>query len=213
MQIVSVLLASLVTTGVIVLAAGDRSTASGGEIRVVRSSLVAGSQALSVSTTSLYAKNDPWKRYLASESVCPGGERVALSAARQVETVACLVNFARQQRGLRRLVIHPVLNGASLSKARAIVRCQNFAHNPCGGNWTSAVRATGYGGAFGENLYLASGRFGAPRVAVDAWLNSSAHRRTLFRPEWTEQGFAVLSAGSFGGYHDVSLWVNLLGKD
>ena len=98
----------------------------------------------------LYAKNDPWKAYLASERTCPGGERTGLPAAQQLATVACLVNFARKRRGLRPLAVLPVLNGASVRKARQIIRCATFAHNPCGGDWTSAVRSTGYAGVFGE---------------------------------------------------------------
>lgn len=190
---------------------GDRPASNGAPIRAVRSSLAQGERVLTLSTASLYAKNDPWKAYLASESACPGGERTDLPVARQVATVACLVNFARKRRGLRELAVLSVLNGASVRKARAIVRCENFAHNPCGGDWTSAVRSTGYVGVFGENLYLASGRWGAPRVAVDAWLNSAPHRENLFGPEWREQGLAVLPRESFGAYRDVSLWVSVLG--
>ena len=162
-------------------------------------------------TQARYARNDPWKDYLASERVCPGGERTDLPLARQTNTVACLVNFARRKHGLRTLAVVPILNGASANKARAIMRCENFAHNPCGGDWTSAVRSTGYAGLFSENLYLASGPFGAPRVAVDAWLNSASHRENLFQTKWREQGLAVVAVEQFGGYRDVALWVNVLG--
>jgi uncharacterized protein YkwD len=190
---------------------GGRTTAGDPPTRAVLSSLAPGERELSLSTSSLYAKNDPWLAYLASESVCPGGERTDLPVALQVATVACLVNFARKRRGLRPLVVVPLLNGASVRKARAIVRCETFAHNPCGEDWTSAARAAGYGGVFGENLYVASGRWGAPRVAVDAWLNSDPHRENLFGREWREQGLAVLPGKSFGVYRDVALWVNVLG--
>jgi uncharacterized protein YkwD len=190
---------------------GDPSYVNGAQIRAVRSSLAPNEHAHTLSTASLYASNDPWKAYLASESVCPGGERTDLPAARQAATVACLVNFARKRQGLRELVSRALLNGASVSKAKAIVRCGNFAHNPCGEDWTSWVRSTGYTGFFVENLYLASGRWGAPRVAMDAWLNSAPHRENLFRQESREQGLAVISVESFGGYRDVALWVSVLG--
>jgi uncharacterized protein YkwD len=177
---------------------------------VLASSAVA-APATKLATTALYAKNDPWKSYLASERVCPGGERTDLPLASQANTVACLVNFARKRRGLRELAVASILNGASVRKARAILRCGNFAHNPCGGDWTTAVRSTGYTGLFGENLYLASGLFGAPRPAVDAWLNSPPHRENLFRPDWREQGLAVVSLDHFEGRTDVALWVSVLG--
>lgn len=205
-------LSVLVAVGLFVVAslAGDRPAAKP-PIREVLSSSAHDDRSLTLSTRSLYAANDPWMPYLASESTCPGGERTDLSVERQVAAVACLVNFARRRQGLRDLVVLPVLNGASVRKARAIIRCKNFAHNPCGGDWTSAVRSTGYLGVFGENLYVASGPWGAPRVAVDAWLNSPPHRANLFRRAWREQGLALLPDESFGAYRDVAVWVNVLG--
>lgn len=192
--------------------AGSRAGSGAGLTRALSSSLAPRGRALALSTTSLYAKNDPWKAFLASERVCPGGERTDLPVARQVSIVACLVNFARKKRGLRELRVIAALNGASFTKATAIVRCENFAHNPCGGDWTSSVRSIGYTAAFGENLYIASGRWGAPRVAVDAWLNSPPHRENLFRRKWRDQGLAMVSTDRFGEYRDVSLWVNVLGE-
>lgn len=190
---------------------GDDGSDSGIPTRIVRSSLVPGERALALSTRALYAKNDPWKGYLASESVCPGGERTDLPSARQAETVVCLVNFARRHRGLRALEVGRELNGASLLKAKEILRCENFAHSPCGGDWTSAVRSLGYVGLVGENLYLATGRWGAPRVAVDAWLNSPHHRANLFGRAWREQGVALLAKRRFRDHQDVSVWVSVLG--
>lgn len=189
----------------------DEPIETGAQIREVRSSLAPRQRALALSTSSLYARDDRWKAYLASESVCPGGERTDLPFSRQVATVACLVNFARKHRGLRELAVVPVLNGASFRKARAIARCETFAHDPCGQHWAAAARSVGYTGLVGENLYLASGPWGAPRVAVDAWLNSTTHRENLFRPEWREQGLAGLYMGKFGDYQDVTLWVSVLG--
>ena len=180
-------------------------------IRLVRAAPGHETRALALSTAALYAKNDPWRAYLAGESICPGGERVGLPAARQVTTLACLVNYARKRRGLAPLTLHPSLSGASAAKAKAIIRCQAFTHDPCGEEWTFNVRSTGYRGAIGENLYIASGRWGAPRVAVDAWLNSPGHRENLFSSEWREQGMALVTKQRFGDYRNVSLWVNVFG--
>jgi len=180
-------------------------------LRIVLSSLAPATSAKSMSTKSLYAKNDPWRRFLASEAVCPDGERTDRPLARQAATVACLVNFARRRQGLQELSVASILNGASIRKARAILRCRNFAHNPCGGDWAVTVRSTGYTGSFGENLYLASGRFGAPRPTVDAWLNSTAHRENLFRADWRQQGLAVVTLDQFGDRTNVALWVSVLG--
>jgi len=190
------------------------STQSGANhppLRLVQSSLAPATVARSVSTRSLYAKNDKWADLLASETECPGGERIDRSHAEQARTVACLVNFARSERGLRALTVTSVLNGASSRKARAILRCRRFSHNPCGGDWTATVRAAGYKGTFVENLYFASGRFGAPRPTVDAWLNSVAHRRNLLASNWSEQGLALVVLDRFEGRMNVALWVSVLG--
>lgn len=178
-------------------------------VRLVKASSSSGTRVLA--TTSLYARNDRWKPYLASEETCPGGERTDLPLAQQTRTLACLINWARARRGLRRLVVVPKLTGASLRKATEIIRCRNFDHNPCGGDWRSDVLAVGYRGAFGENLYMAGGRWGAPRVAVDGWLNSPPHRHNLFRSNWRTQGLVVVMLDSFEGYSHMALWVNVFG--
>lgn len=202
--------ASLSVSVVGVNASGGRDTRSE-PIRIVLSSTGATSSAGTLSTATLYAKHDPWKRYLASERVCPGGERTDRPLQIQVRTVACLVNFARKQRGLRQLSFVRRLDVASASKAQAIQRCGSFAHDPCGGGWETSITSTGYMGAFGENLYLASGSFAAPRPTVDAWLNSAPHRENLFGPRWRAQGLAVVLLGRFSGYDNVAVWVNVLG--
>jgi uncharacterized protein YkwD len=166
---------------------------------------------LSTSSTALDASSDPWRRYLATEADCPNGNRTDLPVGRQVSTVACFVNFARSRRGLAPLSVRPDLSTASRAKAKAIGKCQNFSHNPCGGDWTSAVRSTGFDGTFGENLYLASGRWGAPRMAVDSWLNSPSHRQNLFDQRWREQGLA-LARVRLGSYGAVAVWVNVLAR-
>ena len=206
----------LAIAAVATLGAGDRKVHAAGSTndnptRLVLSSFARSAPVRKVSTASLYAQNDPWKHYLASEAVCPGGERIDQPLPTQADTVACLVNYARKRRGLRPLVVASILNGASIRKARAILRCGDFAHAPCGGDWTASVRSTGYKGLFGENLYLASGRFGAPRPAVDAWLNSAAHRENLFGAQWREQGIAVVTLDQFGDHRDAAIWVNVLG--
>jgi uncharacterized protein YkwD len=202
---IAVVLAStlvMIATGVVV-SAGDQ-----GSIRLVLAAPGHGERALALSRSSIYARNDPWKEYLASESICPGGEETAHSVEEQVATLACLVNYARKRRGLEPLIVRVLLNGASSAKAEAIIRCRDFSHAPCGGRWAADIRSSGYVGAIGENLYIGSGQWGAPRVAVDAWLNSPEHRENLFSSEFRGQGLALLKKARFGDYRNVSLWVN-----
>lgn len=206
---------ALTVMGIVVAAAGESGGGSGAPadshpkgVLLVLSSATAAAKA----TTSVYGKNNAWKSYLASESVCPGGERTDLPPSRQAETLSCLINYARGARGLRPLAVAEVLNDASARKGQAIRRCGAFAHNPCGGDWRQAVISTGYPGIFAENLSLASGPFRAPRPTVDAWLHSRLHRENLFRTEWREQGLAMVNLSRFGDTKHVTIWVSVLGR-
>lgn len=204
---------TLGVSGLLLLLSGGASGGGGAAVplRLVKSSQDALARTLASSTASLYAKNDRWKPYLASEAACPGGERTDLPLARQQRTLACLVNWARKRRGLEPLALASPLNVSSLRKAEDIARCENFDHSPCGGDWTFYVRAAGYTGAVGENLYLAEGPWRAPRVAVDGWLNSPSHRANLFDPQWRRQGLAAVAISTFQGRRGVTVWVNEFG--
>jgi hypothetical protein len=159
----------------------------------------------------LYADDDPWHDWLAPETTCPRGDATGGSAGDQIHTMLCLLNYARAREGLRPLARSTLLSGTSLAKAREIVKCQTFAHEPCGLPADHAARAAGYRGPFGENIYAAEGRWVAPRVAVDQWLNSPGHRENLFRPQWGTIGIGLLRDAAFEPYEDGVIWVNQFG--
>ena len=183
---------------------GEEQSRLGG----VKLTFVPGLPALTIRRGDVYPENDPWKSYLADEQTCPGGERTDLPLDEQANIMVCLVNYARQRRGLATLVTYPLLNDTSLLKAGKIVRCNDFAHDACGEYPDADARAAGYRGAWGENLYVGEERLGAPRVALDGWLNSPGHRDNLFQPEWRSEGIAVMKVGHFGKYSNATLWVN-----
>ena len=176
-------------------------------------SLLLGSPPLAVDRVWLYPANDPWQRYLADEQSCPGAERTDLPVAQQDQVMVCLINWARQRAGLTQLPQTVLLASTSLQKANEILRCDNFAHAACGDDPAADVRGAGYRGTFGENLYVAGGRLGAPRVALDGWLNSPGHRENLFRAEWHTQGIALVKLDRFDAYTDASLWVSHFGSE
>jgi uncharacterized protein YkwD len=215
-QTVAIVLGVLVVAGVALHALRIRQPTFEGEHRTLipdtRISLLPGLPAVTLHNSPLYPRNDPWQAYLAGEQTCPGGERNNAPLAAQATTMVCLVNFAREQRGLRPLTIVALFN-SSVAKTERIVRCRQFAHDACGEDPASDARAAGYRGDFGENLYIADGRWGAPRVALDGWLNSPGHRENLFRPEWRTEGIAVDKLDSFGPYRDAELWVQEFGTD
>ena len=172
------------------------------------STLRLGGPPLAIDRAGLYPASDPWRRYLADEQTCPGAERTDLPLDRQAQVMLCLIDWARQRAGLTLLPQTVLLASTSLQKANEIVRCQNFAHAACGDDPDADVRTAGYRGTFGENLYVAGGRLGAPRVALDGWLNSPGHRENLFRPEWRTQGIALIKLDRFGPYRNALLWVS-----
>jgi uncharacterized protein YkwD len=126
----------------------------------------------------------------------------------------CLINFARRRAGLNRLQASPVLSLAGSFKARDVVRCRRFAHTACGRNARAVADEAGYPHvAWGENLYLGPGARGAPRPALDRWLNSPHHRENLLNPTWTEQGIARRSARHFTYGFDAAVWASEFGAD
>ncbi|MCW2965110.1 MAG: Allergen V5/Tpx related [Actinomycetia bacterium] len=159
----------------------------------------------------LYAANDPWKPYLADEQTCPNAEDLNAPLHEQALTMTCLINHARRGRGLATLPVSAQLSTAVRLKGAEIIQCKVFAHAPCGGDAHDVADQAGFAGSWGENLYIADGRWGAPRPALDGWLNSPGHRENLFRPEWQVQSVYVVKLDSFPGFHSPTLWVSEFG--
>jgi uncharacterized protein YkwD len=124
----------------------------------------------------------------------------------------CVLNYARMRDGLTALPVSPLLQRAARLKALDIIRCQQFSHAACGKDPHAVADEVGYPNAeWGENIYAGPGAFAAARVAADGWLNSPHHRQNLFRPEWTEQGIAVVVAKRFKRQRNVAIWVSEFG--
>ena len=164
--------------------------------------------AIGVPAARLYPKDDPWRPYLASERVCPGGEDETRSPQAQADTMICLINYARDRAGLTALAVSPTLSESARLKGEDILRCGDFAHSPCGDDPGAGIRSLGYRGSFGENLYVADGALAAPRVALDQWLNSPDHRENLLRPQWRAQSVYVAKVARFREYRGGEVWVS-----
>jgi uncharacterized protein YkwD len=159
----------------------------------------------------LYPEHDPWRSYLADERTCPGGEDAGAPLQQQVDTMLCLIDHARTRHGVGRLPVNHLLSRSAALKGEDIERCEVFAHSPCGGDPSDVARRAGYAGGFGENLYIGDGRLGAPRPALDGWLNSPTHRANLFRPEWRAQSLYVAKLPRFRDHRRATLWVSHFG--
>ena len=58
---------------------------------------------------------------------------------------------------------------------------------------------------------MGPGARGAPRPALDRWLNSPHHRENLLNPAWTEQGVALQVAKRFSYGADYAVWASEFG--
>jgi uncharacterized protein YkwD len=160
----------------------------------------------------LYAPNDPWKSYLADDQTCPNAEDLSAPLHEQAVTMICLINHARLGRGLTTLPVSALLSDAARLKGSEIIECKVFEHAPCGGDPHNVAVQAGFDGSWGENLYIADGRWGAPRPALDGWLNSPGHRENLFRAEWQVQSVYVVKLDAFPGFKSPMLWVSEFGN-
>jgi uncharacterized protein YkwD len=160
-----------------------------------------------------YPINDQWKGFLPSRSSCAGSTSDPSATTTTEHSMICVLNFARTRDGLRALPVSRELNRSSRLKALDIIRCQEFSHEACGKEARAVADAVGYPQVtWGENIYAGSGPFMPARVAADGWLNSPHHRENLFRPQWTEQGIAVVVADRFKGQRNVAIWVSEFGE-
>jgi uncharacterized protein YkwD len=174
-------------------------------------SLFPGAPRIPLTHQALYPRDDPWKAWLADDQTCPGGERTHTPVALQMQAMLCLLNFARARQGLHPLALSRLLSTSAAAKASDIARCGQFEHAACGKEPNRVALDLGYRGSFGENLYMAEGTLVAPRVAIDRWLNSPAHRNNLFRSEWRTTGIAKLSNADVERVRGGVVWVNQFG--
>ena len=175
-------------------------------LRICLPALVCGLLALLPASASA---SGPWDTLLAPETACPGQSDPSQPVAVQEQTMVCMHNWARAQRGLRPLQMEGQLLRSSRKKARDISRCQQFSHEACGRNafyWVRRVGfETGHYGA-GENLEFGQGTMATVRGAMSAWLNSDIHRTDLLTPGWVDVGINLRRA-KFDGQPGVAIWV------
>jgi uncharacterized protein YkwD len=164
--------------------------------------------ALIVPSAAANARKPPasrWDGYLAPADRCSSDGRAGM---------ACLINWARERRGLPALRTEPMLE--SVAQLRAQSACAEFTHTPCGRGLISFFRDAGYAGGrrwlVGENIAMTSGTGPTdPRAIMRAWLASKDHRANIFFARFAEQGLGVVRLASFAGEHDVTLWASEFG--
>ena len=151
----------------------------------------------------------PYDTLLAPETACPEQNDPSLSVAAQEQTMVCMHNWARAQRGLQPMHAMARLGRSAHKKAKDIKHCQQFSHEACGRNpfyWFRRVRFEKGSYGAGENLGFGQGSAGTVRSMMSAWLNSDVHRSVLLRPNWKVVGISVVKA-RFQGHRGVAIWV------
>jgi len=167
-------------------------------------------------TPSQLQSSGKWARFVAPESACPRADDLSASIPVEQQIQLCLLNYARGVAGVGPLNISTALMNSAKYKVDDIVRCNQFAHDACGFDVRQRFADSGYfrsdiQSRFGENLAWGSAEAGSPRGALLGWLDSAEHRSNLFKPEWTEQGIALVYLPSFRGVEGSRIWVSHFG--
>lgn len=148
---------------------------------------------------------------IAPARVCPNlkaiGGAKAMHKARR--SMACMVNFARGKKGLRKYSVVRPLTWSAGRKASDIRRC-GFSHTACGRPFDYWIRRTNYlgngGWATGENIAWGSGSLGNVRSIFIAWMKSPGHRSAILSRRFSDVGAGVVK-GTFEGYPGARVWV------
>jgi len=150
---------------------------------------------------------------IAAPATCPGQGNPAAPEAAQMRAMRCLVNFARERRGLSRLRGLPVLDRAARGKSGDILRCDDFSHEACGREFTHWFERVGYGGrcaALAENIAWGTGSRGSVRNIFSAWIDSPSHRANILGG-FEEIGIG-LRVGSLEGNRGAHVWTQEFGS-
>jgi uncharacterized protein YkwD len=116
------------------------------------------------------------------------------------------VNRVRVAHGLRPLTLSRPLQAAASFQTRTLLTQGVFDHDTtAGGTFAGRLRrfypvAGARSWSVGENLLWSSAGISA-ESAVEVWLQSPVHRRTMLDPQWQETGVGAFGAASAPGVY------------
>ena len=121
-------------------------------------------------------------------------------------SVLCLVNRAREKRGLAPLRDNPELRRSATRHSADMVARRYFGHEgPLGGTATERAARCGYLArlgtySIGENIGGGVGRrFGSPAAVYRAWMEIASHRANILSPGFHDFGIGVVRGFPGGG--------------
>jgi uncharacterized protein YkwD len=135
------------------------------------------------------------------------GQAPRAATLHQLRTsVLCLVNRAREHRGIAHLRYSAELRRAATGHSNDMVSHSHFSHSGSGGSSVTArVARAGYlarAGAYaiGENIGGGPGRrLGSPVAVFRAWMHSPGHRANILDRRFRDFGVGVVRGFPFGG--------------
>lgn len=111
-----------------------------------------------------------------------------------------LTNQERMDSGLNTLTVNQLLTKAAILKAEAILKNNAFSHTINNEKFSGWIKQAGYNYSYaGENLAI---DFVSSEGVVEAWNNSTAHKKNLLSPYYQEIGVAAIE-GKFQGQNTV----------
>jgi uncharacterized protein YkwD len=150
-------------------------------------------------TTAVAAAAILWIAPASASAACPDETTHAadLSEYQLEQSVTCLVNERRTERGIGRVRDNVRLRHAAVNHSQAMVSGGFFSHTaPNGSGFVDRIQSAGYmRGArlwlVGENLVWGTGELSTPSAMVKAWMESPDHRANLLRGRFKEIGVGV----------------------
>jgi uncharacterized protein YkwD len=161
------------------------------------------------------------KTLVAPKKVCPNQFELAINKKEKqmLNSMFCLTNYARKQKGLKPYRLNNRLKWSSKKKASDIVRCQQFSHTACGKPfefWIKKSQYTNLSSRYsswraGENIAMGNSYLGTPNSMFKAWLNSPSHRAAILSKNYVDIGIGVRKASVFNKTKNMMIWVQHFG--
>jgi uncharacterized protein YkwD len=144
-------------------------------------------------------------------SPCPRQNDAGAGSAVQEKAMLCLVNRAREARGLPVLAAPASLAKAAAHKSTDILRCDEFSHEACGREFTYWIDHFGYSFcSAAENIAYGGGSYATPRSIFSLWMHSSGHRANILG-SYEDIGIG-LQVGSLAGEGGAHVWTQEFGS-
>lgn len=144
-----------------------------------------------------------------SGSVIMTTERAEPVSSVSIADATAQLNAMRAERGLPLLSHNAILQDVAEEQARLMADNANVAHTAAPEQTLhTRLRRAGFLGAAGENL---AGGPPTLATAIDGWLKSPSHRRTMVNPDYVQFGIAIERGRSTAYNTYGTYWALLMG--